>query len=183
MKIWILLSGSVLILAFTIFAFAVAIHLLASQGGGPTNVDLSIYSLEDRSLLKQHLQRLAVFRVITMALPLVSGVSLVLVWIGYVKGWGPAGYWYFLLPVIYAVLLLIVWNGFDTRPSHAFRPQHEMMTRQYFKCEANRRLEGGIYGKGPMQSFGPYFCRGWQEIDEAEFKSLAMKWHGAQLRD
>ena len=56
-----------------------------------------------------------------------------------------------------------------------------MIGRQYFKCEANRRLEGGIYGKGPLNEFGPYYCRGWVEIDEAEFKLLAMQWHGVKL--
>lgn len=61
-------------------------------------------------------------------------------------------------------------------------PPHAMIELAYFKCEASRNLEGGIYGKGPFKRFGPErsSCSSseWKRISRAEFKQLATEWHG-----
>lgn len=181
MKLWLLLPGTILIAIFALYVFIVAIHLAAHHGDSSANVDLSIYSSGDRLLLKKHLRRLTTLRTLTMAFPFACLLSIVMLWVGYAKDYGAAYYWYFLLPLAYAFVLLVVNSGFETRAEFSFRPPHKMMARQFFKCEANRRLEGGNYGKGPMERFGPHFCRGWIEIDEQEFKALALKWYGVKL--
>ena len=181
MKLWVILPGTILIAVFALFVFAIAIHLVARQGDSSAKVDLSIYSPSDRLLLTKHLRRLAVFSALTIAFPFVCLFGVVMLWVGYAKDYGAIYYWYFLLPVVYALVLLAVDRGFETRAQFSFRPPHQMIARQFFKCEANRRLEGGNYGKGPMERFGPHFCRGWVEIDEQEFKSLALKWYGVKL--
>lgn len=181
MKLWLVLPGTLLIAIFALFVFTVAIASLAQHGGSSAGVDMSIYSPGDRLLLRRHLLRLTTYKVMTMAFPFACLFSVAMLWVGYAKDQGAVYYWFFLLPVAYTLLLFIVDTGFETRAHLAFRPSHHVIGRQFFKCEANRRLEGGNYGKGPMDRFGPYFCRGWIEIDEQEFKSLAMKWHGVKL--
>lgn len=60
-------------------------------------------------------------------------------------------------------------------------PPHQMIEQAYFKCEASKNLEGGIYGKGPFKRFGPResLCsqRDWIKISQEEFKELAAKWY------
>lgn len=61
-------------------------------------------------------------------------------------------------------------------------PQHKMIERAFFKCEASKSLEGGIYGKGPFKRFGPKesLCseNEWARINQKEFTHLATQWHG-----
>jgi hypothetical protein len=63
-------------------------------------------------------------------------------------------------------------------------PPHQMIEKAYFKCEASKNLEGGIYiyGKGPFKRFGQQEClcsqNDWIRIRQEEFKELAAKWYG-----
>lgn len=61
-------------------------------------------------------------------------------------------------------------------------PPHKMIELAYFKCEASRNIEGGIYGKGPFKRFGPErsACSSseWAPIKHEEFKRLATEWYG-----
>jgi len=61
-------------------------------------------------------------------------------------------------------------------------PPHSMIELAYFKCEASKNLEGGIYGKGPFKRFGPEesACskEDWVRISHEEFKTLATQWYG-----
>ena len=61
-------------------------------------------------------------------------------------------------------------------------PPHTAIERAYFKCDASRSLEGGIYGKGPFKRFGPKesacSSKEWVPIAHTEFKRLATEWYG-----
>jgi hypothetical protein len=61
-------------------------------------------------------------------------------------------------------------------------PPHKMIELAYFKCEASRNIEGGIYGKGPFKRFGPEksACSSSERvpIQHEEFKRLATEWYG-----
>ena len=181
MSLWLVLPGTLFIIVFSLFIFAVAITAMSDLGGSNDPVDINIYSVGDQLLLKKHLHRLLMLKIMTIMWPLVCLLSIIMLWVGYLKEYGPLYYWWLFLPILFSILLFVVSIGFENSAELAFRPSHYMIGRQYFKCEANRRLEGGIYGKGPMKRFGPYYCRGWVEIEEAEFKLLAMQWHGVKL--
>lgn len=66
-------------------------------------------------------------------------------------------------------------------------PPHQMIELAYFKCEASRNIEGGIYGKGPFKRFGPEgsacSSSAWTPIDHEEFKRLAIDWYGYDWRN
>jgi hypothetical protein len=61
-------------------------------------------------------------------------------------------------------------------------PPHKMIDQAFFKCDASKNLEGGIYGKGPFKRFGPKQSQcskdEWVKISKEEFKTLAEKWYG-----
>ena len=61
-------------------------------------------------------------------------------------------------------------------------PPHGMIEQAYFRCDASRNLEGGIYGKGPTKRFGPKqpacASKEWVRISHSEFKRLASQWYG-----
>lgn len=63
-------------------------------------------------------------------------------------------------------------------------PPHEAIDHAYFKCQASRNLEGGVYGKGPFRRFGPMdsACSSseWEAITHDEFKRLATEWYGQE---
>ena len=61
-------------------------------------------------------------------------------------------------------------------------PPHLMIEEAYFACPASKSLQGGIFGKGPLRTFGsrPGACakQEWQRVSREEFKALATRWHG-----
>jgi len=65
--------------------------------------------------------------------------------------------------------------------AHAAEPPHKAIEQAFFKCEAGRSLQGGIYGKGPFKRFGPEPSQcseaQWVRISKEEFRSLASEWH------
>jgi hypothetical protein len=79
------------------------------------------------------------------------------------------------------VLLLLLLSSPAMSGKHQ-PPPHGMIDHAYFKCEASRNLEGGIYGKGPFKRFGPEHsaCSAleWTRISRPEFKQLATEWYG-----
>jgi hypothetical protein len=60
-------------------------------------------------------------------------------------------------------------------------PPHKMIEEAYFVCEPSRSLKGGIFGKGPLRSFGPSpgSCAAseWRRVTREEFKSRATDWY------
>ena len=77
-------------------------------------------------------------------------------------------------------LLLIIFTPILVAGEHE-APPHKMIEQAFFKCEASKTLEGGIYGKGPFRRFGPKesLCseNEWVKINQKEFKLLAKQWH------
>jgi hypothetical protein len=82
--------------------------------------------------------------------------------------------------LLIGLLLLGVWAIAGAGKHEA--PPHRMIELAYFKCDASRNLEGGIYGKGPFKRFGPEqsACSSseWASIKREEFKRLAAEWYG-----
>jgi hypothetical protein len=81
--------------------------------------------------------------------------------------------------IIFAVLVFLSINNLAYPDVN---PPHKMIERAYFKCEASKNLEGGIYGKGPFKRFGPEASacsnQDWVRISHEEFKALATQWYG-----
>ena len=69
----------------------------------------------------------------------------------------------------------------------ASAPPHKMIEEAYFKCDASKTLEGGIYGKGPFMRFGPHpaSCSTdeWVRLDRTEFKTLASSWYAKDWKN
>ena len=82
-----------------------------------------------------------------------------------------------LIKTIVAIAILCPLNSWAGE-----NPPYKMIEMAYFKCEASRNLEGGIYGKGPLKRFGPEesACtqKQWVRISREEFKGLATQWYG-----
>lgn len=81
--------------------------------------------------------------------------------------------------IILFVLVFLSMNNFVYSDGN---PPHKMIEQAYFKCEASKNLEGGIYGKGPFKRFGPEVSaclkQDWVRINLEEFKALATQWYG-----
>jgi hypothetical protein len=81
-------------------------------------------------------------------------------------------------------LLILILGGplsFHWLRDKFYRPDHPLIGEAYFKCEAKRAVEGGMYGKGPKFRFGSQYCRTWQAISRQEFTALVLEWHGKSL--
>jgi hypothetical protein len=76
-----------------------------------------------------------------------------------------------------ALMLLVVCTA-----ACAANPPHQAIEQAYFKCDASKSLEGGIYNKGPFMRFGPHpaSCSSpeWTRVTQPEFKALATQWYG-----
>ena len=61
-------------------------------------------------------------------------------------------------------------------------PRHMAVEQAYFECTASRSLQGGIFGKGPLRTFGPQpgqcSADAWRRVDRATFKARAGEWYG-----
>ena len=99
MSLWLVLPGTLFIIAFSLFIFAVAITVMSTQGGSSNPIDMSIYSVDDQLLLKSHLQRLLMLKIMTIIWPLVCILSIIMLWVGYLKEYGSLYYGWLFLPI------------------------------------------------------------------------------------
>ena len=62
------------------------------------------------------------------------------------------------------------------------RPPARLAEEAYFECPTSRSLQGGIFGKGPVRTFGPSPAgcseNEWQRISREDFKARATQLYG-----
>ena len=96
-----------------------AITAMSTLGGGNNPVDMSIYSIGDQLLLKNHLHRLLTLKIMIIIWPLVCILSIIMLWVGYIKDYGPLYYWWLFYQ--YYLAFCYLFSALDSKLARNWR--------------------------------------------------------------
>ncbi len=95
-----------------------------------------------------------------------------------------------VLLLIVSIVLIVIVYFVGSLAYHFYwpfnrNPSTGIIYSGYYKCEPDKVLKGGNFGKGPLitlQEKEVYFhIHAWEKIQTLEFQELAMKWYGKDI--